>query len=59
MLQLTEKNLKKEVVYAEAANLLVPKVYQKLIAQENLRPIIQPSVELVSAEENKDWDCQI
>lgn len=52
---LVEKNLNKQSFYEEVLKKLVTDTYSKAVTQENLKPIIYPKVEVVSAEENKPW----
>src|SRR5689334_24044498 len=52
---LVEKNLDKTKVYEEALKTLIPDAYNAAVTQNNIRPIINPKIELKDATENKDW----
>ncbi len=52
---LVEEKLDKTKVYEEVLKQVVPKAYAEAIKQENLNPIVSPRVEIIAAEENKDW----
>lgn len=56
---IADKHINKEAVYRNLIDKLVPKIYEELIAQEKLKPIVMPKVELVSAKENEDWTLRI
>jgi len=56
---IAEKHIKKENVYEKLINNLMPEIYQELLKQENLKPIISPKIELVEAKENVDWQIRI
>lgn len=51
-----EKNLNRQSFFEEVLKKVVSDSYSKAIAQENIKPIIYPKVEVVSAEENKPWE---
>ncbi len=52
---LVEKNIDKTKVYEEALKTLIPKSYNDAITQQNVKPIVNPKIELKDATENKDW----
>lgn len=52
---LAEKQIDKSRVYEEVINHLIPQIYADAVREHNLKPIINPQIELVEAEENKDW----
>lgn len=52
---MVEKNLDKTKVYEEALKTLIPTAYNEAITKENLKPIVNPKIELKDATENKDW----
>lgn len=56
---LAEKHIKKEVVYEKVINGLIPEIYQELLKQENLKPLVSPKIELIKARENEDWLVRI
>ncbi len=54
-----EKHLKREQVYEELIRSYLPKIYQEIVAKENLKPILSPKIELLKAKENEDWQIKI
>jgi FKBP-type peptidyl-prolyl cis-trans isomerase (trigger factor) len=50
-----EPGLDKKNIYEEIVKRLIPKFYVDAISEHKLRPILNPRVQLISAEENKDW----
>ncbi|KUK78930.1 MAG: trigger factor [Microgenomates bacterium 39_7] len=50
-----EKVVGQNEIYQQAINQLLPKVYQKAIEENQLKPIIAPQAKLVSAKEGEDW----
>ena len=56
---IAEKHIKKEMVYEELIRNLLPKIYDEILKKENLKPIVNPRVDLVSAKENEDWEVKI
>jgi len=57
--KIAEKHIKKETVYEKLISDLIPEVYQELLKQESLKPIISPKIELIKAKENEDWLVRI
>lgn len=53
--KLIEKRLDKSKVYEEVLKELVPQVYIEAVKEYNLTPIVNPKVQVVTLEENKDW----
>ena len=53
-----EKTLGKEKVYQEMIKTFLPRLYQEVITQEKIRPIVNPKVTLVTAKEDKDWQIK-
>lgn len=56
---IAEKHLSKEDIYQELAQKMISRIYQELLAKENLKPIISPKVDLVKAKEGEDWVIKI
>lgn len=56
---IAEKHLTKEVIYQELAQKMISRIYQELLTKENLRPIISPKVDLLTAKEGEDWQIKI
>jgi FKBP-type peptidyl-prolyl cis-trans isomerase (trigger factor) len=57
-LPLVEKELGKSKIYEEVLKTLVPEVYLEAIKENQLKPIANPRVAVVSLEENKDWQIE-
>jgi len=53
--ELVEKQVGKETIYKKAIETIIPDAYQEALKKNNLRPILEPKITLVSAEEDKDW----
>ena len=53
-----EKTIGKEKIYQETIKSLLPKIYPKVIQEHQLHPIINPKIELISAQEGKDWQIK-
>jgi len=57
--ELAEKNIDKDKVYSHLIREIMPKIYEDIIKQENLHPILSPKIDLVTAKENEDWELKI
>lgn len=57
--KIAEEKIGQNKIYQEVVNLLVPKYYQDAIAKHNLRPIVNPKVEVVKMDEDKDWEIKL
>jgi len=53
-----EKAVGKEKIYNETIKSLIPKIYSQVIQKHQLHPIINPKIELISAQEGKDWQIK-
>ena len=56
---IAEKHIKKEAVYEEMIKSLIPNIYSEIVKKEDLKPVIQPKIELLNAKENEDWQIKI
>lgn len=56
---IAEKHMSKEAVYRQLVNTLLSRVYQEIVKKEELKPIVQPKIELNKAKENEDWEVSI
>lgn len=56
---MAKKEIKKEAVYERTMQKMIPEIYQELVKTERLAPIISPKVELLKAQENKDWEIRV
>ena len=54
-----EKHIQKEKVYEEVVRSLIPKIYSEIVKKEDLKPIMQPKIELLKAKERNDWEVKI
>lgn len=50
-----EEKIGKEKIYQFLIQQLISEIYPQAVKENDLTPIVPPKVELVSAEENKDW----
>jgi trigger factor len=57
--EVAQKYLSKEKIYNDLINTLITKLYQEIITQEKLKPVVNPKIELIKAEENQDWEIKI
>lgn len=53
--RLAGEKVDKEKVYQGVVKEIIPTFYLEAIRQHNLRPIITPKIELISAKEKEDW----
>ncbi len=53
-----EKKVSKDSVYQKAIESLIPRIYADLVKKEDLKPIVSPKIELISAKENTDWELK-
>lgn len=54
-LKLAEKQINKETVFEEILKKLIPGAYLEIIKANNIKPIINPQIKIISAQEDKDW----
>lgn len=52
---MVEKSLDKTKVYEEALKTLIPSAYNEAVTKEQIKPIVNPKIELKDATEQKDW----
>lgn len=53
------KSLKKEDVYRQLIQDILPSIYEEIVKKESLKPLISPRIELVKAKENEDWEIKL
>jgi FKBP-type peptidyl-prolyl cis-trans isomerase (trigger factor) len=53
-----EKSIGKEKIYQEVIEQLIPRLYQEALTSQKINPIISPKVELIAAQEGKDWEIK-
>lgn len=56
---LASKQIKSTKIYEEVLKKMVPSVYQKIISEQQIQPVISPKVEVLEAEAEKDWKLKI
>lgn len=56
---ITKREIKREKVYEQLLQKMMPDICQELIKNENLKPIISPKIELINAKEKEDWEISI
>jgi len=54
-----EKHIKKDAVYQQLIHSFIPSVYEDIVKKENLKPIVNPKIDLVKAKENEPWELKI
>lgn len=57
--EIGEKHIKKDVVYQQLIHSFIPTVYEEVIKKENLKPIVNPKIDLVNAKEKETWELKI
>ena len=53
-----EKSIGKEKIYQEAIEQLIPRLYQEAVTNQKINPIVSPKVELLAAQEGKNWEIK-
>lgn len=53
-----EKSIGKEKIYQEVIEQLIPRLYQEAVTNQKINPIVSPKVELITAQEGKDWEVK-
>lgn len=53
-----KKHLKGEEIYKEAIQSIIPGIYEEIVKKEDIKPIINPKIELTKAKENEDWQVK-
>ncbi len=53
-----EKAIGEEKIYQQAVNELLPEVYQELVEEHDLQPIISPRADFKSAQAGEDWEVE-
>lgn len=57
--KLVEESLDKSKIYSQVIQEILPKYYEEIIKTNELKPIINPKISLVSAKEKNDWELKI
>lgn len=53
------KHIKKESIYGEMVQSLIPNIYSEIVKKEGLKPVMSPKIELVKAKEDEDWQIKV
>lgn len=55
---IAEKHIPKDKVYEQLIRTLLPRIYEEVIKEEKLKPIVSPKIDLVKAKENESWQVK-
>lgn len=53
-----KKHIKGEEIYREAIQSIIPSIYEEIVKKEDIKPIINPKIELTKAKENEGWQVK-
>lgn len=56
---IAEKHISQNKILNNVAQDLVQDIYAFILKEENIKPVIQPKIDLKSTEDNKDWNLKI
>ena len=56
--KVVEQNIDKTTLYQEVLKDLVSQVYVEAIKEQNVKPVVSPQIELLQAQEGKDWQIK-
>lgn len=56
---IAEKQIAKDKVYQKALQTMLPGIYENIVKEEKLQPIISPKIELLEAKEGEDWKLKM
>lgn len=57
-IKMVEKQLNKTTVYQEILKDVIPDLYLEAVKEHGLKPIVNPQINVISLEENKDWQIK-
>jgi FKBP-type peptidyl-prolyl cis-trans isomerase (trigger factor) len=57
-LKKVEEKLGKTKIYEEVLKTLIPEVYVEAVKEQKIKPIINPQINVISLDENKDWQIK-
>lgn len=57
-LPVAKKRIGKDVLFRETLQEILPEAYTRAVKEHKLRPIIQPRIQVVTMEEEKDWQFE-
>lgn len=55
---LVKKSLSKQTLYEKVLGKIIPKAYIQAINENKIKPIVNPKIEILKAEEGEDWVCK-
>lgn len=53
-----EEKIGKTKIYEEVLKSLIPEVYLEAVKEQNIKPIINPQISVISLQEDKDWQIK-
>lgn len=53
--EVVESKIDKSKIYSEVVNRILPDSYAKALEEHGLKPVVAPKVQIVTAEQDKDW----
>ena len=53
-----KKHIKQDDIYKEAIQSIIPGIYEEIVKKEDIKPIINPKIELTKAKEDEDWEVK-
>ncbi len=53
-----KKHIKADDIYKEAIQSIIPGIYEEIVKKEDIKPIINPKIELTKAKEDEDWEVK-
>ncbi|HUS59903.1 MAG TPA: trigger factor [Nevskiaceae bacterium] len=56
--KLVEQKIGKNALYEEVLKTLIPQVYTETVKEQNIKPILNPQIKVVSLQEGKDWQIK-
>jgi trigger factor len=57
--KIAESKLKKQDVYDAFLRVFIPKIYGEYLDSQELKPIVHPKIELISAKEGESWEIKL
>ena len=56
---IAEKQIARDKVYQKALQTMLPGIYEGIVKEEKLQPIVSPKIELLEAKEGEDWKLKM
>jgi len=57
--EIAEKHIKKDEVYKKVISALLPKLYEAVVKEQDVKPIVNPKIELIKAKDGEDWEVKM